>query len=418
MAAEYAAGSATKPDTASSDTLVINTGLTSIAGMRFWWTWETENGISADYMYGEGLSDGTNHWSICTECPDATAAGSADRHKRHALKAITSIDPGAATVPFEATASFSGGTCTLTFSPNNSRQVLIGWEAWGGDIQASVQGNLELPLDAGTPEYTGFGISGSDGNSAVILLANGDPATAPVNEVGLGIATGFATSATQRASRRVSGAHDDNPSDNDFKYSTTSCLEMPAHKSVGGGGSADFDAWITDGFRLDWAGTGSTTPTFGAMVLDGAKFDVLNISSDTGSGAQTVSVAFSEQVIGTSFIAPITTGPGSGSHARCSTGASDGTNEATAAMSDEDGVDPSQADGGFHNARAIQLQTDFLVRSWNVTSMDAGSFDITPNTTGVSYVFAALVTGEAAVAGAKSLVFRHPTQRMQHMLVR
>ena len=215
------------------------------------------------------------------------------------------------------------------------------------------------------------------------------------------VGTGCAVSSTKRWAMSV-GMTNNVDTMNSFKvHSNTNCLYM-LHPSTGViMYSADFSAWITDGFRLNW--TDAPTPNnlvFSYLVINGGTWDCGNFTSPTTpTNNVDTAVSVSSKPIRGLLINSVSASAYDSilSDAVFAIGATDGTNTSSIGIIDEDNQAISDSYRINNTTNIIRALTA------NGAALDTATFDsFTTNNFRLDYSAAAAGTktyGWVVVAG-------------------
>jgi hypothetical protein len=172
---------------------------------------------------------------------------------------------------------------TINVTSNTvAESMAVSYLALGGDALTDVYlGTGANRTTAGTQDYTGVGFQ-----PTALITFSGKFTTEPLDSTTSGNAfLGFATSSTERgfvAWRTVNNA---NPNQTLHAQSTQKVVGFTSNMSLG----ADFDSFLSDGFRLSYPGSGAaSTDMFYYLALKGAQFKVGAFNQPTSTGVQQV----------------------------------------------------------------------------------------------------------------------------------
>lgn len=306
-----------------------------------------DNTVSDHYQWIQGFSDGTNHSCSCISSDDADAISDTSTTFWDNSVFVRVDDLNNNNVVSRATCSFSTNKVTFTWAVNNTEATYIHIIAYGGsDITNVKVGSGQIGVSAsGTKDYTGLGFNPSgNGNSVLFLLENWHTTAnnnTVVGNVGK-LSFGCAVSSTKRwcVANALEDAQD--PSDTWRYYSDTICaVDISISGNVNG--YADFSAWITDGFRLNWTETGTLTSTVGLsyLVINGGNWDAGTLTSPgAATGNVDTAVSVNSQPIRGLMITSAEIGSAFANtamdNAIINVGATDGINNSVIAAIDED----------------------------------------------------------------------------------
>lgn len=254
---------------------------------------------AANYMYCEGMSDGTNHACLTGTSRDNTPAGAGSRiHRQDAVLVIqtTAASPPNAVV-VQGTCSFSTNKVTFTWGTNTTSAYRIKLIAFGGDdITNTKVLNTTINIAApGNQDYTGLGFTVTDDNGVAFQLHGAR--TADTGAAPLDFTVGTAVSPSKRWTIGQMSENTADPTDTWRSHFTDQFLSL--HSTADGtvAYNADFNSWISDGLRLTWIGTGLASTVFiSFLVIKGGKWDCGTLTSpaaNTLDSDTTVSVGSS-----------------------------------------------------------------------------------------------------------------------------
>ena len=306
------------------------------------------NTVSAHYHAIMGLSDGTNACCVGSTSDDADAASdTATVYLNTTLGIFQHLDEvDNAVGTSRATIAFGTNKVTFTWAVNDANATLITLFAIGGDDITNVKVNT---VDVGTTgtgtiDYTGLGFTPTDKNSVLFLLHRGEE-TAINSIIGGGnIGFGCAVSSSKRWSIANVLENAVDPSDTWRVISTDKCYTSLTTITGAIASQADFSAWITDGFRLNWTDAPTaTTVKMSYIVIKGGTWDAdtltapVAITNNVDYAVSVNSFPIRGLMLGT---CSITTTDGVNvvqTNAIMSVGATDGTTQAHIGNIDEDG---------------------------------------------------------------------------------
>jgi hypothetical protein len=329
---------ATNVDGATQD---VNLNFTPKAILVFSDGNTADNSVSAHFQWCQGFSDGTNHACNTIVSDDADAASDNCMSTRNDSVFVRLLeDFTTLSVESRATCAFATNKVTFTWVVNDAVATRITLVAYGGSDITHAKVNTVDIANAGTglTDYTGLGFNPAGGGHSVLFTMGGfTTTTGEIDFAGTGF--GAATDSIHRFWSGVLSENAADPTDTWRNQLNAQCFGVL--NSIGGlNGWADFNSWITDGFRLDWEdATGATTYDLAYLVINGGTWDVGSVDSPASTGSQDTAVSVSDNTLrglltcGTGVVTPSTTA----STINCITvGASDGTNESVIGMIDED----------------------------------------------------------------------------------
>jgi hypothetical protein len=317
----------------------------------------TTNDIgAAGYQTCIGFSDGTNHtcWTD-TSVDNAAAANVANTHRNDSVLVITTPGTPGTTI-VRGTCIFQTNNVRFTWAVNNTAGYFIHMMAIGGaDITNVKVAAVDAGRNtAGTQDYTGLGFNPSNGTS-VLFLVGGTRTTVNASVTSLETSFGCAVSSSKRWAIGNESEHTADPTDtwcvqrDDAVFYTTTLGAVSA--------TADFSAWITDGFRLNWTDAqASTSAKMMYLVINGGTWDC---GTTIGSGSAAVNdVNFGVSVNGSTLRGLFMTSTGMvtintiSAESRISYGSTDGTNQSVVGVIDESA---GGASDGYKRNNAINI---------------------------------------------------------------
>jgi hypothetical protein len=312
-----------------------------------WSAGETQTAIMTTYFVNVlGFSDGTNDASTCIIGEHGQSTTDSRRGHRsdsvfHLLSTSTND------IVMRASVTFSSNTVTLTWDLNSADQPYLNILALGGDdiTNAKVNTVQVARSSTGTQDYTGLGFTPVSGESVLFLL-NSAMVSADVNDLQPHGNSGFGAAVSSSKRFAISNNIEDSlPASESFSHFYNNKCFVQANTTSGSAieSHADFSAWITDGFRLNWTDApSSSTNLMSYLVIKGGVWDVGSTVSPSAADSQTVSsLATNSKPIRALIVVGDgkTTQNTSSSDACISFAATDGTNEYSAATFDDDGQD-------------------------------------------------------------------------------
>jgi hypothetical protein len=300
--------------------------------------------------------------------------------------------------------SFDATNFTINWTDAPAAATLIQFMVLGGtDLTNVFLGTITPPTSIGTQDITAPGFT----PNGIFFLSGSSTATGAHDPVALGFAANnggsieqsshawFDLDAATAMRSWVSGWND-----KCISYAlATDALDA----------QASLNAFITNGFQLNWNDAATAGGSVFYLAMKGPAFRVLNRQKPISNQTETVTVGFqSRGLLFMSNLATINTSsatPGTGAY--IAFGASDGTNDGTITNVQNDGNTASSAKRAFLRSlvlRILAAPTPTNVGDGNVTAVGATSFDLTwTNTNTVTHQYAVMVIGDAPAAGAFAL---------------
>ena len=298
---------------------------------------------TAHAHYSVGFSDGTNDTCTAIHSIDAsTVAFVCMSHRTDSV--FCQVESADFSVLNKASVTFATNKVTFTWDVMDTvaNVNLIVLALGGADITNVKVGTASVGrTTTGTQDYTGLGFTPADADSILFTLSTFQTSNDVVSgaaEAG-GINRGAAISTSKRWVCGITSEDSADPTDTWRYYDNAACL-----KSLNLVGAidyvADFSAWISDGFRLNYTDAPTTsTRKFSYMVIKGGSWDVDSLQSPT---TPTNNVDYSVAVnsntlrgllLDTVATATLTTAQ---TITTSSTGVTDGTNKGCISIIDED----------------------------------------------------------------------------------
>ncbi|MGH7342425.1 MAG: hypothetical protein ACREKH_18210 [Candidatus Rokuibacteriota bacterium] len=245
------------------------------SAVRFIWTAQTAFGsFSADCIIGEGYSDGTNDWAVCSSSDDAADPTDCNRYHTNAAAILILTNAGAETC--RASITFSGNDIVVTWDNNDANAFVISYMAWGG-VSAKV-GSFTAKTTTGTQARTGIGFTPVCGFTCNVS----DDTAPPVGDSQAVFCSGFQGAAggglggTTNKAQHIWGGAEDNQGTSD------SAGQVPVANAeywIGGAnvksgswtvnGAAHVVSWDADGWTEDWETAAANAFHYGYLVLGG-----------------------------------------------------------------------------------------------------------------------------------------------------
>lgn len=296
MAFLYEVGSFTKTVVAAplaQQTVTLVNGSLTPKAVILWSAGKTATGFVAGQQFAVGISDGTTDRTVVVAADDAAATSQSGR--LGAAKALALLSDGAPTLAAECdVTAFGAGTFALDWTTNDLNATIIHYCVLGGaDLtNAIVVENTFGRTTAGTQDYTNVGFQG---DFVFLLPLSLTAAGTSANWFGTGIGAAVSSSARWAIS---AGVEDGVTMNFTAKTRQVTNMCMTGLDAEGDAVTleADFSAWLSNGFRLNWTDPpGTSTNLFYALVLKGGQYAVgaFNKNADgSPPDAQDVSLAF------------------------------------------------------------------------------------------------------------------------------
>lgn len=301
---------------------------------------------------------------------------------------------------------FAGGTNGFRLivddaTANHNHRVA--WLALGGtDVTNVAVGNFQEPGATGTQDITGLGFNPADGDLLVIWCANGVSVNTGASDLKwcLGACTSNADEHVAAVGSEEAAADMDT-----YNYGKSGSVIVILDDTGAVVAEAEFSAWITDGFRLNWIAAPSSTRDYCYAVVKGPKFKVGESAVRTTTGTHSVSsFGHTPEAAMVFSVGEVEEADSTGAaHNRFSYGMAESSTPAQRAFGtlDEDGLATSDCDRGsqadavlhkFSNAADLQIMS---LSSWD---SDGLTFS-TDTADGVASWFFYISAGLTAVAG-------------------
>jgi hypothetical protein len=245
-----------------------------------------DNTASAHYQVSIGFSDGTNSAVMVATSDDADAAADVQRYYNTNGVYLRMLETTNSTIEERATVAFGTNKVTFTWAVNSAQASYINLIAFGGnDITNAKVNTVDVGrATAGTQDYTGLGFNPTDNNSILFTLGGFDTTLSTSSQGSGWVSFGCATSATKEWAVNNNMEDTADPSDTWRVTSSDRCIKIltPADGTLFA--DAEFSAWITDGFRLNWVDPADlTTRKFSYLVIKGGTWDVGTLTSPTSA---------------------------------------------------------------------------------------------------------------------------------------
>ena len=299
--------------------------------------------VTAHYQWSQGFSDGTTHACVTITSDDADAA--ADTQMVHAGSVYVRMNEiSNASVLERATCSFITNAVRFTWAVASTTATRICMWAIGGDDITNVKVNtVDVgTTGTGTVNYTGLGFNPVDGESVLFTLSSFSAALSNSSVLGASSHFGCAVSASKEWA--IGNVMEDtrDPTDTWRVTYNNHCLVNLNETTGAVEYLAEFSAWITDGFQLNYTDApAASTDDFSYLVIKGGTWDNGVLTAPTTiTNDVDYAVSVSSRTLRGMMVAScndITSGS-IDTNAIVSVGASDGTNQAVIACIDEDAL--------------------------------------------------------------------------------
>jgi hypothetical protein len=238
----------------------------------------TTDGVSANDGYiGFGAATGTAS-RFCAEYTTLDGLASSSVDKIHRNDAVVCQAEGAGVGRLDVD-QFGGGTNgfryivddVLDFTSSRVLHVALG----GSDITNVAVGEFAEPAATGTVDYTGPGFTPADGDTLILWTA-GVTAAAPTTQAASNgaLMIGAASSASDEMVAILFSEHNQATMDT-YKLGKSGSIIAFLDGTGAIVANAEFSAWITNGFQLNWTARNSTTRRYFYAVIKGARVKIL-----------------------------------------------------------------------------------------------------------------------------------------------
>ena len=320
---------------------------------------------------------------------------------------------------------------TLIVDDAAPRNITVFWDAWGGtDPSVCVVGDFGEPAATGLQTYSVSGFT-AGATDQVVMLA-GVAQTTAMNTAQIdrdsNFYVGYATDPASANNVVVVGNSDalSGTMETDRYSQTGECVAL----ILAGGGNpnarAKLNAWVTDGFELDWIARGETDRRSIFLAIKGGNWTAgsYTIAGNTLNSTATVS-GLSYAPIGLNSLTVGTTAHTAGTSTandRFGIGSGSSTSSRRSMGSlDEDGVAITEIDLSVDYDSIISYPNSAgaLVSAFDIDALTSDGFRIiTDLAGGVANEWQAYLTFGSAAAGGKAFPFQRMGASFQHMLVR
>lgn len=245
-----------------------------------------------------GFSDGTNHRSVCA---NAKSEGvwqfeASDAFRRSASTVYTSLGDGTNATKAECTVtSFANNQFTVSWTTNNAVADVVHYVVMQVD-NVKVGEFTAKTGSTGTVDTTGLGFTPVDGDLILFLSASGTAALPSTVNHGL-LTVGAMSKSTARATNTVSWENAVTTTDTHTLLKTDKALSLCTDSTGAIDSEADFSAWITDGFRLNWTDFAASAWKIFYLAIHGGNWDVGNDTQPTSNQVKTTTVAATVETV-------------------------------------------------------------------------------------------------------------------------
>lgn len=344
--------------------------------LMLWTVGKTNETLSAHYLFGFGVSDGTTALSAAASSVDN--AGTSNASRRMAAKALTIVQYGEVLIAEANLTTWDETTFTLTWTTNNTTAYVIHYMVIGGngtEVDAKAI-SWQTPSTAISKSVTGVGFSPDVIIHFDAATVAGTTTHAAFN-IGVMDANGNQWASSSYASDAAGTSVTAGGQRTDSAILSTSAAASFTSR-------ATFTSMDADGFTLNFATNTAGTRDIYSLALKGlqVKAGTYNksttwsgcpascVQSVTGVGFEPSAVLFASifDVTQANVVA----------HGRLGIGASDGTTDGSSAFYDTDNLNTTDVNAVDKVSRSFVKITGTLTNSQaNVTSFDADGFTLT-----------------------------------------
>ncbi|MFO1485862.1 MAG: GEVED domain-containing protein [Verrucomicrobiaceae bacterium] len=352
--AAYKVGNFTKNTSTGNQVIAHNLGTTPKA-IIIWTAGNTSGSPTAHYHFGQGFSDGTTSYSISTAGQDNVSTTNTAR--RIAAKVLSLVQYDAASVVAEANlASWDSTNFTLNWTTNSSGTgYIVHYMIIGGPaVSAKVQ-NWTLPTATGNKAVTGTGFT----PDLVLQMHGNDGLTGAAPSSSTRGAFGFGAMNSAGQQWAIAEISKDPNSVSDtwrVQRSDRSFLSM-IYGTGAFASEASFVSMDANGFTQNFRTVSGNQGQVVTLALRGINNRLGSFTSTSATGNQVVTgLGFQPEalMIASTGMSVSTTATSQG---RIHVGASDGTNQGSAWMEDEDNQEYSDVRALDKNDKIISRTT-------------------------------------------------------------
>ena len=338
-----------------------------------WTTGKTNETLSAHYLFGFGVSDGTTGLSAAAASADAVGTSNASR--RMAAKALTIVQYGEVLLADANLTSWDEQSFTLTWTTNNTAAYVIHYMVIGGTEVDAKAIAWQTPATAISKSVTGVGFS----PDAIIHFDNGGLAGTSANasfNLGVMDSSGnqWSTSSYSSDAAGTTVALGGQRTDSAMLSTGVSASFLSR---------AQFTSMDVDGFTLNFVTNTAGTRDIYSLAVKGLQVKAGTYNKSTAwsgcpaSCTQSVTgVGFEPSAILFGSILDVTQA-NPVAHARLGIGATDGTTDGNSTFYDTHNLNTSDVNALDKISRSFTKITGTLTNSQaNVTSFDADGFSL------------------------------------------
>jgi hypothetical protein len=344
--AAFAVGSFVKSTTSGAQ--IVPHGLGRMPKALVLWTaGKPAAAPSADYNYALGVSDGPGS-SLSLANASRSGATPSNSSRRMASRAFTVVAWGESTSAEADLSSWDAASFTLAWTTNDAAPYVIHYIAVGGDgVSAKV-----VPWQAPTsPGVEPIGRVGFQPDTVLHFYAGALFSSAPPSSQSNGaLGMGLLDAAGHECAYQIAVVDAKSPTITAHALRTDASIymfsELPAPPSVTK--QASFASMDSGGYTLDFTTAETPASQVFSLALGGVRAKVASFDKATAArDVQSVTgIGFEPALVFLASVGDVSQSSGvSQPHGIFTTGASDGKNHASTAISDADDVTPSVASG-------------------------------------------------------------------------
>ena len=341
-----------------------------------WTAGKTNEGLSAGFFYGVGVSDGVTTFALGMSTRDAVTPASSSR--RIATKMITLVQAGETLVAEADLASMSASNITFNWTTNDGQPYVVHYLAIGGPLVSAKVVNWQTPAAAGVKSVTSVGFE----PETVLHLHVGPSfvSTPPATQSNGLFGMGVMNKAGEQWAMQVADVSSVSPTVSTRAQRTDAALYMYHAPTAVLNKAASFVSMDPTGFTLNFTTATSDLSQVVSLALAGLRSSVgtFNKSTSTAPASQSVPTPFTPGAV---FLSSYQIAPQTAAvrESMCSwgVGASDGMNEASSAMSAVDAVSPTSVDAVDKTSKAfIKMNTAPVDAEADLSSFDPTGFTL------------------------------------------
>ena len=353
-------GSFAKPTGGAPATQSINVGFQMTAGTSVLWLWctkQTAEGSANQGFYAFGVSDGTTHSCIADASMDGVASSQAARNQRN-VKILSILANGNdVTAPSdECTVSYTATGFDLTWNPNTANAYLIHYLAVAGLDNVEV-GNFTMPIVTGNQTIT---LAGAFQPNFVMIfsarrLTSDNTLSSVPGAMNISAFTGsgkdFALSVASEDGRLTMDTWK-------WQRQNSVCTKLtPTTGAVDA--RAIFVSINSNGWTHDWTDASGAADIVYYVAIKGGQWAADEFTKTLTAATVTqdiTTVGFQPKAyMLLSLLNAVNNGAIANSDSNICIGATDGTAEGSAAMTDEDDVADSDTYNNYNTTKAITM---------------------------------------------------------------